>query len=634
MGSNASFLRRKPLLHASTGFMTRHIPFCSFSFLWILLASAAFGQVTSADREKLRKEIDLATGQLDPGRLPRPDLASAKVRQRIDELGPFLSRVTDSANRDAWLRFLDLNPLTEAIESDASAADLMKESIAVRERLIGTTPGLEMSAVLKLRDAVDDLIDSLLFRNPEQSILMLKAQLESLAEMVEQVDESPSPDQFSAISARVALLDSSRQTPALVRQFQDTFDRPNAAILVGSSVVGQAINRHVARERPVRDCILGTRLIGDAFLQGDVAARLLPSTGTARIQLDFFGTVHSNNRGYNGPVQLTTVGDGEVRATQTMTVDASGVSFGETSSQATLSTRIVCIQHRLAIVRAIARKQAAKKKPAADRIALEKLRRQVADQFASESTKVSPVTPTELLARAEPMLNRLSLTKPTQNWSSTEHAITIDSVFRAPDQLASVVPRPDVPVPFALAMQLHESAIENAFSVMLAGRSLNERRLNELLEKVGQNKPAADEQDSDPPFEISFSRSRPVIFEAREKSLKIGLRGTRFAQGERAPLVKAMEITANYQPLTTVDGGTVLRRVGDVGVDFPRERLTLREVGLKPIIQKAFSGVFPEQILDQPIRISDDAKIESLRGREFQPSRVDIADGWLTIAFQ
>ena len=118
------------------------------------------------------------------------------------------------------------------------------------------------------------------------------------------------------------------------------------------------------------------------------------------------------------------------------------------------------------------------------------------------------------------MLKRLSLSKPTQHWSSTEDAISIDAVFRGPEQLSSIVTRPDVPTPFAVALQIHESAIENAFSVMLAGRTLNERRLNELLEKVGRLKPAGSDDESEPPFEISFSRSRPVIFEARNQSLR------------------------------------------------------------------------------------------------------------------
>lgn len=603
------------------------------SLLCLSSLNSATGQLTTADREFLLKQIETASNSLDPSRLPRYEQAAQVVIERVDQLKAFLHRGADAETRDAWLDYFNLEPLIGAIRSQATPGELANEAVSVRDRLIGTTPGLEMLAVRQVREAVDKLVDSMMFRDPEQSISMLRGQLETLSEMVQQVGATPSPDEFNAISARVALFESSGQTGELVRAFRDVFGRPNVAILVGSPLVQQAIERSVVRERPVRDCILGTRLVGHAVLSGNVTASLLPSSDAAQIQLTFVGNMVSDNIGYNGPVRLKTEGNAEVTVTRGMVVDSSGIQFGPALTEADLETRVLCIDHPLALVRNIASKQAAKQKPLADKIALEKLRSQVSSQFAAETGEVSPVTPSELLDRAETMLQRLSLTRPTQSWSSTTEAIQIDSVFRGPQQLASVIHRPEVSSPYAVAVQIHESAVENAFSVMLAGRSLNERRLNEILEKTAEMKRSEDEADSEPPFEISFSRSRPVIFECRDGRLRLGLRGTRFVQGDRV-IRKAMEITAIYEPSHTDDGKVFLRRTDDVDVDFPRQRLTLGEAGLKPIIQKAFSKVFPEQVLDQPPRIGEDAKLQSLRGREFRTSSASAVDGWFSVVFQ
>ena len=607
----------------------------------VLSARSAFAQLDGAKRDRLIGKIESTSNELVSSRLPDFDLAADRVAERIENLKPFLDRVTDSQNRDAWLRYFDLQDLAQAVESRAPSSELMAEAMSARDRLIGTTPGLEMSAVRALRDAVDHVIDTLVFRNPDRAVSVLKAQLRSLDQLVREVDDIPTPDQFNAISARVALLASSDQADDLVREFRNTFSRSNAAIMVGTSLVQQAINRPVSRQRPVRDCILGTRLVGDAQMDGHVTAALLPSIGSAKIHLSFIGHVVSHNTGFNGPVRLRTVGSSEVMATRTMTVDAAGIALSETGVQATLQTRICRIDHPLRIVRAIARKQAAKQKPAADRIAVEKLRTQVGRQFATETGQVSPLTPSQLVDRAEPMLQRLSLTRPSQAWSSTVDAICVESVFRGPEQLASITSRPGVPTPFALAIQIHESAVENAFSVMLAGRTLNERRLSELLDRIGPAAPddgsvtpASSDQESEAPFEIGFSRSRPVIFESRGGVVRIGLRGTRFVQGDGDPLNKAMEITAIYEPTQAENGTLILRRSEEVDVDFPRERLTLREVGLKSIIQKKFSALFPNEILDQSLRIADDAKMEALRGRELSPSLARAEDGWFTLAFQ
>ena len=99
-------------------------------------------------------------------------------------------------------------------------------------------------------------------------------------------------------------------------------------------------------------------------------------------------------------------------------------------------------------------------------------------------------------------------------------------------------------------------------------------------------------------------------------------------------LNKAIEITANYEVATGEAGTPILKRVGDVDVSFPGDRLSIREAGLKPIIQKEFSKIFPALILDQSIKVAEDAELETLRGREFRSSEITASLGWLSIAFQ
>ena len=71
----------------------------------------------------------------------------------------------------------------------------------------------------------------------------------------------------------------------------------------------------------------GNMVIGTANLNGTVTTTLLPSVGTARIQIALVGTIASNNIGYNRLVRLRTSGYGNVNASRTMTVNDSGVEF-------------------------------------------------------------------------------------------------------------------------------------------------------------------------------------------------------------------------------------------------------------------------------------------------------------------
>jgi hypothetical protein len=263
------------------------------------------------------------------------------------------------------------------------------------------------------------------------------------------------------------------------------------------------------------------------------------------------------------------------------------------------------------------------------------MRRKVGGQFASQTSETASVAPPDLLAEIRPVLKRLSLEEPSRLWGSTEQAIFIDSTFRRHDQLSSVVSRPPISEPYDAAVQIHESVIDNAFAPVLAGRTLKESQVDDLLEKSGRPLPApktGDETESEPPFEIDFARLRPIIFEARDQTVRLGVRGTRFAQGNRE-LKQAMEITALYEPGKTADGVVVLLRKGDVSVVFPGgKRLSVSQAGLKRTIQKKFSNVFPEVLLDRPLEVHADAKLEAIRGRVFHPRWVDAKDGWLSIA--
>ena len=598
--------------------------------------STLYGQLSDLDRSQLVAEIETASKELDATLFPDLQASQTELLQRVDSVKQFLANKTDASNRDAWLDYLNLDPLLEQIELGESPVAVGRESIRLRYRLVGTAPGLELTALRNLRDSAEQLIEAVRFRDKEKSIVSLTKQLESLAKRIKELDDNPSADDSAAISTLLGVLESSGQAKQLVHSLRETFNRPNLAILISEPMVQAAINQDINQNQPVNECILGTRLIGNASLNGVVTANLLPAVGAARINLTMVAQVVSTSIGYNGPVRLRTVGHGDVNVSQAMNISETGIMFEPALTTAVLDTQITSIEHKLALVRKIARKRAAQQKPKAHRIALAKLRNKVGSQFESKTSETVAATP-DAFANIRSVLKRLSLQEPTRDWESTDQAVFIDSIFRRDDQLSSVVSRPPITETFDAAIQIQESVIDNACAPVLAGRTLKESQLNEMLEKIGREAPPPatnDEGDPEPPFEIDFARLRPIIFEARDQTLRIGVRGTRFAQGTRE-LKQAMEITAIYEPELSADGVAVLRRKGEVGVSFAgRKRLSVSQAGIKRTIQKKFSDVFPEVVLDRPLEVPADATIATLRGRVFHPCYVDANDGWLTVGIR
>lgn len=612
---------------------------CIASFVVIftnvsLVPRDATGQLSESDRARLVGEIEAAAKNVDPALFPDLDESKADVLRRVRMASQFFDTTTSAENRDAWLAYLKLDTLVDKIESDADPLVIVRDAMDLRYRLIGTAPGLELTVLRGLRDSVEQLVEAVRYRDTEAATELLAKRLDSLAERVREVEKNPSAEDAAAISALLAILASSGQAKDTVLSLRNTFSRPNVAILIGESLVQSAFNRDVNRTQPVRDCILGTRIIGNATLTGAVTANLLPALGAARINVTLVGQIISNSIGYNGPVRLRTIGHGDVSVWRALTVNESGIVLEQAHSRAVLNTKITAVEHKLRLVRNIARKKAAQQKPQAEKIATGRMRRQVGDLFAARTREAAAIAPPDPLREIRPLLKRLSLDEPARNWGSTAQAVYIDSTFRRRDQISTVVSRPPIGESYDAAVQVHESVIDNACGPVLAGRTLNERQLNDLLEQAGRpvpNQEDSGEGEPEPPFEIDFARLRPIVFEARDQTIRVGVRGTRFAQGPRE-LKRAMEITAVYEPLKSDAGVVRLSRTGDVDVSFPgSKRLTVAQAGLKRTIQKKFSGLFPEVLLDRPLELPDDMPVEAVRGRIFYPRMVDASDGWLTI---
>jgi len=607
----------------------------AFVCLFLGTPVATYGQFSGQDRDRLVGAIESTESAFDAERLPDVGAAKADLVGKIAAVEQYFQRATDAENCAAWLEFLDLEPITRAIQSSAADSVVMAEARGLRDRLIGMTPGLELSAVRNLRESALRLSQAISLKGTQGKRVV--ATLGALKKLIGELKETPTTEQFAQIGFFVGTISSSGQGDDLVRAFREVFDQPNVAVLVGKPLLQKAVDRELTRKEPVRQTILGTRIVGTATMTGKVTANLLPSTDSAKIKLGFKAHFESDNTGYNGPVRVLTTGTGVIDLARTLNIDSSGFHLSGDKTDVELNTTIDAICHKMEIVRKLAWKAARRQKPEADCIATQRLKQQVSQQFEEEASKMNLGSQSGLLAEGGTAFQRLSLATPLHAWSSSEQMLAIDSLFRADHQLGSVDPRPAIDETFDVAIQIHESAVENACSTVLAGRTLNEKKLDELLGRIGQGNEGdgdnEDAQSEDEPFEIVFSPLRPIVFEARDQVVRVGVRGRRFTKGTRV-LQKALEVTASYKPTKLDDGTVVLKRDGKVEVGFGGKKLSISEAGMKPVIEKSFGKVFPDVILEQAITIADDAKMESLRGMEFRPRLVRADGGWLTIAIR
>ena len=628
-------------------------------------ASACVNQalVTADETTQWLQLIEQSKSELDPNRLPSQEQTEADVVAAMNAADAFFQRVTDPTNHDAWMRFLDFGPLQSAIAGDESVAKRGNAAVELSQRLSGPEEGLELSRLVALRESLDRYLAALRYGNPERGLAVIERQLETLAGILspeenanEQTESTPrtladlSGEEVAQIESIVETLATANQASDLVSRITGRYSSPNLRAFVDGRVISDAITRPVNNPERVNDCLLGTRIIGDARVVGNVTGSLLPSEGNIRLLIRLDGQFSTSTKGYNGPVTLRSSGFGQVYAARQLVITEKRVFAGEPIATASLSTQINQINHPLKLVRKIASKKAAEMKPQAEAISRRKLQDRVLEGFRQQTDEEASRTFPDLDAKMRPWLRRLDLPAPTRTIGSTTDAVHVRATMRRPFGLSAPGEGPSLsmvrtatssgtyPGGYSAAIQVHESILNNTVMKLLAGETFTPEKLRDLTSSFGipSDKDASAEKDAtdDEPaesFEVDFSGFRPVYFEARDQTLRIGLRGDGFAQGDRE-LDRRLEVSAVYRPAITEDGRMILIRDEDIDLKFPGgRRLTLSQTAIKANIEEGFDKLFPMTLLHREWTLPSTLQLPTLAGRSAKVIGIDAQDGWLTL---
>jgi len=635
-------------------------------FLLIILmvlapAERGWAQLGADQRTRLAEQTEAARQTIGERPFPSAEDESARVVAAVQGVADYLRPRSSAENAAKWLTFLVTEPLIEAIREGASREEIADRARVVRNRLIGDRVGLELAPMTTLRDRVDHLLFSLRFEGDEASVRLVDQRADALQKRLIETDPIPSPEDASAIGGIVALLEQSGQMPELVDEVRRAFSQPNLLVSVDGTWIGQLAGRPVDQHRSIRDCILGTTIIGNGHLLGNLEARLAPSRGSVQLDLILTGRFDSDTVGYNGPVRLPTVGRGQTSARRSVWIDEQGVRLSPTTASASLSSQVTSVQHPLKIVRKIARKKVAQQQPRSERIAERRLLDQVSASFDKQTSEATASrAPLARFDQARVMLKRFNLSEPVRTLGSTDSVAYLEATVRDASQISAPNPPParlllDDQTPVStrpvkpsvgsrgpavtslglVTVQVHESLIDNVATRMLAGRTVTGKELDRLLAETGREPEVIDpDADDTTNFVIDFSGYRPVICELRDQTIRLGIRGTRFRQGDRE-LKRPLEITATYHPVKAENGVVSLVRSGEVDVAFPgTRRLTVQQVAVRRTIQRLFGGRFPVTLLDRPLFAPDQIQHPEILGRAFRPGLIDARDGWLSIAIR
>ncbi len=583
--------------------------------------------------ERLEQILLEAKNAFNKDNLPKLEPAKAEVQKAIDQLEKFI--VIDSENGKRWSDFLRLTEIKEQLNARTpSFIKLLELEMNMRQNYAG----LELPQYTKLRESLLRMAYAARFHNQEEKFI--KFMTEAVDHVLEETRTKGSID--SSISNHLVTLTNNMYHANLasqqLKQIQGMYAMKNLKVIVDESFVQRLAAKPVARPQNVNECILGTRVTGTAFMNGNVSFNLLPMQNGIGFQLDLNACMTSQSKGYNRGIVFNTVSSSPVLATKQVFVSESGVSSPPASISTQLQTSIQSIEHRSRLVRRIAGKKAAEQKPQADAVAEGRLQDRVCQEFTEQvDSQVAQAQPrlVEMRNKTFPELSRLGISKPQVDLSSTDISILADSTIVEPFQLAAPS---DCPLPrpanVSAIGQIHESSLCSTLTKILGGRTVRNYALGDYIKQVtGKVPDDLKEEIEGEEWSITFNPSQPVRIEFEDNNIAITVRIVRMTRGKQVQ-DDAVSITAKYLPKIE-DSRITLTRQGDVEVVSDKNTSGAKATTLRSFLRNKFDKTFKQSIVTEPITL---AKLQSrypqIGKLNFDINRValTIDQGWMQVA--
>lgn len=558
------------------------------------------------------------------------DLAGAKaaVEGAVARLDRFLK--SGGPNAAGWKEFLRWKTLNEQLAAKQPDADALK---SVLQQFTADENGLEMPVFTHVGTALERYLHDLAARKDELKA-EYAAQLKELAEELKAYAAGSTDELAFALGARLGWLENMRQAGPLVRAVRNRYSHPNVHARLSSRLVAAGIERPLDEITPVRDVILGTDIIGTGRTTGKLTIQLVPSAEQAVLETVLVGKVDSKNVGYNGPATIHTTGTTQITGRKRIVINEQGLASYPAKATAATTTQINGIaagRKGSGIVQRIATKKVYQSKSEAERIgsdhAAARVRRRVEEEAEAQLGKahwnyVRKLRNPLLRRREFPSLLKLS---------TTDDALLLVALQANRFQVAAPDNPPAVTVENDLAVQLHESLVNNFAAALLSGVTLKEEDVQkqaiDLLGKLPEQLKSEEDRD---PWSITFAKTRPITIVFRENGFQVTVRGQRYTSGDRD--FQAMNVTANYK-IESADGAFRLVRDAELHIEPPNfvkgRTLSGRQIALKTLLEKRFGKLFDPEIKSKGLVLPG-------RWREagrLDPKQLQSNGGWLVVAW-
>lgn len=581
--------------------------------LWAtLLAIGLIGSQAFAQPQDLAPLAEQAKASFTPITPEQAQAARSELEQVVAQFDRYL--VPGSRKSEGWKRYLEWEGMTEGLaDPERPDFDALRTTLT---RLRSGANGTDLPPFRQLATAIENYIDRAEITRVADQKQLVAQQIDLVQRYLERYRQDHSARARYEIERRLDLLTGLGQSGDYVHAVEREFNRANIAIGVSESMLSKVADDEVNKVEPVTDCILGTSIRGMGYTRGNVTVTTMPSANRAVVFLHINGVTHSDTKGYNDPVVITS--RGVTHFTVSKRVDLEDANFWNYPAQVDARTRTqTCSVKKQGgglgsrLIEGIAERQVAEKKPRADAIAGQHAEVRIARSVEKELLPKLQDARYEYLEQFKRPFSQRNADPEYVHFSSTDRDVRIHMLQAGRGLLGADTDAPSLDASHDVSMRLHETGIANVIAAVLGGATISQaardadvkvsaelpKWLDEALERrndkqqsgEAEAQESGDDEREFKPWALTLRRGRPVTVEFSGGNVKLTLHATAIEAGDS--IYRNWDIAATYAP-SIQNGGLHLTRQGEIEVIPARfdpaegGRLNSREVGERTNLAK------------------------------------------------
>jgi hypothetical protein len=338
---------------------------------------------------------------------------------------------------------------------------------------------------------------------------------DNLANFIDTYSEGRDPVYFVSISDAIAWLDDvsliEPQAARLAELARTACSGVNVRLQIGRDFAVAGFKREIDEDIDINETILGTRVIGNGTLSGVSFAELVPASNRAAIKVLANTDMLTETDGRQKMVALKNRTTGTLRGEKQILFSASGITTTPAKAKANLNARLSNVRINAGpIIKLVAQSQIDGRKEDSLEEASRRAERRMSMQM-NERIDPNIAELNEKYQKIRDTLTKTGLFPRVWNLSSTSQQIDWSILLGNSYQPSAPKPAPPFSSTNGLAVQVHQSALNNMLAIALAGQSIDEEKFSQRMEEFFDETPEfLKRKAGENPAKVSFGQKMPV----------------------------------------------------------------------------------------------------------------------------